>query len=93
MRNLCTWLGENVKHFCLANGPPVGNCWIFGMKYLCSNFSVVWRYLATQMRLCMFLSLSPSEDDTAKQIILKEVLVSATRQSDFLQANPPVCFS
>lgn len=42
----------------------------------------------------MFLSLSsPSEDGAAKQIILKEVLVSATRQSGFLQANPPVCFS
>lgn len=31
----------------------------------------------------MFLSLSPSKDDTAEQIILKEVLVSAIRQSGF----------
>lgn len=41
----------------------------------------------------MFLSLSPSEDDTAKQIVLKEVLVLATRQGGFLQVSPPVCFS
>lgn len=31
----------------------------------------------------MFLSLSASEDDTAKQIILKEVLVSATSKVTF----------
>lgn len=53
------------------------------MKYLQSNFSVVCGNLATQLRLCMFLSLSASEDDTAKQIILKEVLVSATSKVTF----------